>query len=152
MDLCERQQLRRLLQEYPNLYSASWMLLRCYEAVFTPWPGKLLAGSTLASCFKPALQLLRELMRQDAKGARHYNSKPSASSSSSSDTAKLIGSAALQTVSWVCSLGQRLNKDLVQQELSGLPGLPQQSIALLAEPDLYEVLGVAVGEHVAASR
>jgi hypothetical protein len=110
------------------------------------WPGKLLAGNTIATCFKPAVLLLWELMRANTtlvQQARNLRADSSGSIGAGEDA-----NCSLAATLIVRNLARGLWQELAHQELQGLPGLPQQSVQLLGEPALSKLLAVALGEHL----
>jgi hypothetical protein len=115
------------------------LLLKLYEALAAHWPGKLLAGNTIAACFKPAVLLMWELMQT---GGMVFKYNSSSSSSNADFEASCSSAAAL----WIKNLAIRLSKEEGLAGLQQLPGLPQQSIELLAAPVVYKVLAVGLGE------
>jgi hypothetical protein len=141
----EQQQVLRLRTEYTNLHIASGLLLRCYDVLTSKWPGKLLAGNTIAACFKPAVQLMWEVMEFDAAMTNHANIR-AAISGSSDDARGPYPTDAVALTAWIYDNARRVSIELSRQEMShGPDSMPQQSVELLAEPTLYEQLGVALG-------
>jgi hypothetical protein len=143
----------------------SFQLLRCFDVLHLGWPGKLLAGNTIAVCFRPAVQLMWQLMRQgveasaavvtqssgntSSSGASSSSSGASSSSSSSSNSTAASGHPRVwsEAVERLGRLADRTVTEFGGLLQSGLPGMPQQSIELLAEPDLYRALATALGER-----
>jgi hypothetical protein len=135
----EPQQVQRAHAEYTNLHMASGFLLRCYSTLSSKWPGKLLAGNTIAACFRPAVLLMWQVMGVDAAMVSRCNSGSSADAHYPTD--------AVAITAWTCDNAGRVFSEIAHQALShGLASLPQQTIKLLAEPTLYQELGVALGE------
>jgi hypothetical protein len=143
----QQQQQQLVIARYHNLYTVSYLLLTCFEALAAHWPGKLLAGNTIAACFKPALTLVWELMRISAMVYTHPSDRPADGSSSSSNDS-ISSRSSLELANWVRMLAMRLSSEVGEQQLQALPGLPQQSLLLLAEPVLYKLLGVGLGERL----
>jgi hypothetical protein len=143
------------LLEYRLLTDFSFQLLSCFEMLHLSWPGKLLAGNTIAACFRPAVQLMWQLMRQDvaasAAAVTHSSGNTSSSGAGSSSNSSNIA-ASVRLRPWfkaachssVLALHIVTEVGLPQPDL---PWLPQQSIELLAEPELYRTLATALGER-----
>jgi hypothetical protein len=104
----------------------------------------LLAGNTIAACFRPAVLLMWEAMGVDAAMISRANRR-AADSPSSADAHYPTDAIALS--GWICDNAARVFLEIAHQALGhGLASLPQQTIELLAELALYEELGVAIGE------
>jgi hypothetical protein len=145
---------RRLL-EYEIVTAFSLQLLSCYDMLHLGWPGKLLAGNTIAACFGPAVQLMWQLMRQGVEAptavvtqSSGNTSSSGAGSSSSSSNSAATGDPCVwsKAASHLNALAARTVLEFDGVLHPGLPGMPQQSVELLAEPDLYRALAAAIGE------
>jgi hypothetical protein len=152
---------RRLL-EYEIVTAFSFQLLRCFDILHLGWPGKLLAGNTIAACFRPAVQLMWQLMRQgveaptavvtESSGNTSSSGASSSSSSSSNPVAAVHPRVWSEAVNRLSRLADRTVTEFGEHILSGLSGMPQQSVELLAEPDLYRALAAALGEGFGSHR
>ncbi|WIA40555.1 hypothetical protein OEZ86_013897 [Tetradesmus obliquus] len=122
----QQQQQRSRMEEYANLYRAGMLLQRIYLAVYEAWPGKLLAGNTIAACFKPAMLLLSELSRGGITVAirppsRHGNASSSSSGSSSSSVGSCdedtLRSTTIAMITWIRLLAERLHANIAGQQV-----------------------------------
>uniref|UniRef100_A0A383WNF3 Uncharacterized protein n=1 Tax=Tetradesmus obliquus TaxID=3088 RepID=A0A383WNF3_TETOB len=127
----------------PALYGFGSLLVTLYHNLVLDWPGKLLAGSTLAACFQPVVRLNWQLLLLTPTATN-----PETSSSSSASGRRAVFSTGSLVAAAVDVAGHVLGQlDNVEVPLRD-DALGLQELQLLAMPELLNLL--MVGLAVAA--